>query len=98
MEWLNDFLSPSWDDKFVSTGSDVVKCVIDPSTILFHYVICNVELHIAFKYMCFTRDEDTWSPMDSPSENVTMINVLVTLCEQVIHEMYVEQGWTLADV
>lgn len=30
MEWLNNFLSPGWDHKVVSTGFDVVKCVMDP--------------------------------------------------------------------
>ena len=48
--------------------------------------------------MHLTKDGNTWTPMDSPSENVTMINVLITLGEQVIHETYIEQGWTLADV
>lgn len=48
--------------------------------------------------MRFTRDGEKWSPTDFPSENVRMINVLVTLDGQGIHVAYVEQGWTLADI
>ena len=29
MEWMNDFLSLGWDEKVVSTCSNIAKCVID---------------------------------------------------------------------
>ena len=60
--------------------------------------MCNVELHMPFHYKHFTRNKNSWSPMDSLNEKVRMISIIVAQNEEVIHSANVEQNWTFLDL
>ncbi|KAG0596266.1 hypothetical protein M758_UG238500 [Ceratodon purpureus] len=95
-ELMSSLMDKGWNSK-VTMGGDVVRCTIDPATIMFRYHIVRSTLYTNFQ---FNRErflvETGWQPIDQ----VSHVDVVTVKCEYEDMRSKVEVGrdWQLTNL
>jgi len=96
-ESFDSILDDGWDSK-TCVGQDVIKCVVDQSSIIFRYDLGKSMLYTTFVYNRHQLVGSTWEALEQAQTNI----IVKILCQipnrEELLELEVDSKWTLASI
>lgn len=93
-ELMKSLMDPGWNEKH-ETGRDVLKCVVNQTSLVFRYHIGRQTLYANFQYVRYRGEGQTWVPIDQ-AVVVEMVSIKIFYDVALLPQVEVGKSWPVS--